>query len=369
MRRVLLFSLAAASALAWSAADRTVPADMAESAAQFLRALDPEKKTQASFAYDVDERYNFHYIPRERKGVPLKNLTPAERKLASSLLASGVSAHGMRRALDIMYLDQVLFEKEKNPIRDADLYYITVFGEPAVGKTWGWRVEGHHLSLNFTVRGDGVVSSSPSFWGANPAHVLDGPQKGMRVLAEEELMGRALLQSLDGRDVVLIEDEAPSDIVTRVTRKVDIGAPAGLPASSMSREGRDALRTLIGLYAQRLRPELAEAELAKVDDAGLENVHFAWAGGSEPGEPHYYRIHGPTFLIEYDNTQNDANHIHTVWRDPVGDWGEDPLAAHYETSPHHQHPHAHAHSHGHGVAVSRGQEPLPLPRPSASEDR
>lgn len=319
--------------LAWTATDDPVATDMEKSAGRFLRALDADGRAQTTIDFTDDERYNFHYIPRDRKGLPYKEMTPAQRKLAHSFLASGLSHHGMGRALDIMYLDQILFELEGRAVRDADAYFITIFGEPSQSAAWGWRVEGHHLSLNFTLRDGRVVSSFPAFMGANPANVLSGPQRGMRVLADEELTGRALLHSFAERGPVIIDAEAPRDVITAASRRVDIGAPAGVSASAMSSEQRSALETLIELYAHRLRPELARHEMDRIREAGLERVHFAWAGGAEPGDPHYYRIHGPTFLIEYDNTQNNANHIHTVWRDPLGDWGgADPLSDHYAQS-------------------------------------
>ena len=345
--------VAVLAGVAWTAADDPVATDMEQGAQRFLRALDAGKRAQATIAFSDEERYNFHYIPRERQGIPYKSMTPAERKLSHSLLATGVSHHGFGRALGIMYLDQILFEIENNAIRDADAYYVSVFGEPTAGADWGWRVEGHHLSLNFTLRDGRVVSSFPSFWGANPAIVLSGPQKGMRVLAEEELYGRALLHSFDERGSVIIEADAPRDIITAAERRVEIGAPAGIAVATMGFEQKAALEKLIELYAHRLRPELAEAEMRKIHEAGLDRVHFAWAGSSDVGEPHYYRIHGPTFLIEYDNTQNDANHIHTVWRDPSGDWGDaDPLSDHYARSRHHESAVSHQSMH-HESAISR----------------
>lgn len=318
--------------VAWTAADDPVATDMERGAQRFLRALDAEKRAQATIAFSDEERKNFHYIPRERQGIPYNSMSPAERKLAYSLLATGVSHQGLGRALDIMYLDQILFEIEHNARRDVDAYYVTVFGEPSAGADWGWRVEGHHLSLNFTLRDGRVVSSFPSFWGANPAVVLSGPQEGMRVLAEEELYGRALLQSFEERAAVIIEAEAPRDIITQAERRVNIGAPAGVAVAAMGVEQKAALEKLIELYAHRLRPELAEAEMRKIHEVGLERVHFAWAGSADVGEPHYYRIHGPTFLIEYDNTQNDANHVHAVWRDPARDFGRDILREHLQSA-------------------------------------
>jgi hypothetical protein len=200
-------------------------------------------------------------------------------------------------------------------------------------------MEGHHLSLNFTLRNNHVVSTTPFFFGANPATVREGQQKGTRVLAAEEEMGRALLKTFTGtsRQKVLINVSAPADIVTGASRKAEPGAPVGVPLREMMQEQKKMLTDLIEVYAHRLRKELADEELSKLRAVGLDNVYFAWAGGSEPGQPHYYRIQGPTFVVEYDNTQDNANHIHTVWRDFDHDFGLDPLRAHYLTSPHHRH--------------------------------
>ena len=338
MRNFWILSLyfVAGVSLAWTAVDRDPAQEMTESAGRFLADLSPEHRTMAAMDFEDKERYNFHYIPRDRSGVPYRIMTSAQRKLAHAFLASGLSRQGMSKALEIMYLENVLFEISKSSVRDSEAYYFTIFGEPSVSSAWGWRLEGHHLSLNFTLRDGKVVSTSPSFWGANPATVLDEPQKGMRVLKDEELMGRALLHSFDQLHRVVIEAEAPPDIFTSNARRVDIGSPAGLSAADMSTEQKAAMMTLIELYAYRLRPELAAMELDKIRSADVDRIHFAWMGHKQPGKPHYYRIHGPSFLIEYDNTQNNANHIHTVWRDPAGDFGEkDPLAAHYQNAKHH----------------------------------
>ncbi len=344
--KVRLFFFALAFAVAASAHEKDEAGDdMVEGAAQLLRSLTPELKEQVSLAFGSDERFNWHYIPRDRKGVPFKAMTPAQRRLADSLLTTGLSHRGMRKALDIMYLDQILFEREQRAIRDPELYYISVFGEPGKSGHWGWRVEGHHLSLNFTLEDGRVVSASPAFLGANPAIVRGGAQDGMRVLAEEEILGRELLFAFAEKDRarVIILSEAPSDIVTEASRRADIGKPAGVSYSEMTPDQRKAVVQVVSFYADRMRPEIAQAEMRRIEEAGYDRIHFAWAGGASVGDPHYYRLHGPTFLVEYDNTQNDANHIHTVWRDLEDDFGgADVLAAHYETSPHHRHPHRHA---------------------------
>jgi Protein of unknown function (DUF3500) len=315
-------------------------ADMAEGASQLLRSLTPELKSQASLPFDDDERLNWHYIPRDRKGVPFKSMTPAQRRLADSLMTRGLSHSGMRKALDIMYLDQILFEREQRDIRDPELYYVSIFGEPGKSGRWGWRVEGHHLSLNFTLENGRLVSTSPSFLGANPAIVKGGAQDGMRVLADEEVLGRELLYAFPEKERtrVVILAEAPRDIVTEASRRAEIGNPAGISYKDMSPDQRKAVLQVVSFYAERMRPEISTSELRRIEEAGYEGIYFAWAGGADVGQPHYYRIHGPTFLIEYDNTQNDANHIHTVWRDLEDDFGgADVLAQHYVTAPHHRH--------------------------------
>lgn len=332
--------------LAFSQSGDRVGRDMAEGARQFLSSLTAEQQAQVHIPFDDVERYNFHYIPRDRQGVPLKIMTPGERNLAQGLLASGLSSSGMSKALGIMYLDQILYEIEKRDIRDPERYFFTVFGEPSATSAWGWRVEGHHLSLNFTLRDGHVASTSPSFLGTNPAIVREGPHTGMQVLADEELMGRELLLALDSaqRSQAMIDTKAPNDIVTTTDRRVTLGEPDGLAYRDMNISQQKMLMALVEDYANRMRRELADHQLARIRDAGVDQVHFAWAGGSEPGDPHYYRIHGPTFLVEYDNTQNEANHVHTVWRDLDADWGEsspsdddDLLARHYRESAHHQH--------------------------------
>jgi hypothetical protein len=346
--RLVLGAAALAARFAASASAHesdAAAADMAEGASRFLRSLTPELKSQASLDFASDERFNWHYIPRDRKGVPFKAMTPAQRRLADALVTTGLSPQGMKKALDIMYLDQILFEREQRAIRDPELYYLSIFGEPGKSGPWGWRIEGHHISLNFTVEDGRVVSASPAFFGANPAIVRGGAQEGMRVLAGEEILGRELLNQFaeKARARVIIQADAPGDIVTEASKRAEIGKPAGLSYVDMTSGQRKALVQIVGFYADRMHPQIAQAEMRRIEESGYEDIRFAWAGGASVGEPHYYRIHGPTFLIEYDNTQNDANHIHTVWRDLEDDFGgADVLADHYATSPHHRHPHRHA---------------------------
>jgi hypothetical protein len=311
---------------------------MAEAANNFLNALTPEQQAKATYAFEDNERFDWHFIPKPRKGLPLKEMTPGQHKLAQALLVSGMSQRGYAKAVTIMSLDDILKEMEqgKGPTRDPDLYYFTIFGKPGAKDAWGWRVEGHHLSLNFVVRGGEVLAATPAFFGANPAEVRQGPRKGLRVLAEEETLGRAFVKSLtaEQKQIAIVTNVAPKEMITGNARKAQMLNPPGLAAEKMTGEQKEALRELLRGYAGRHRAEVAEADLKKIETAGFDQVHFAWAGGVEPGEPHYYRVQGPTFLLEYDDTQNNANHIHTVWRDLANDFGDDVLRRHYEEVPH-----------------------------------
>ena len=220
--------------------------------------------------------------------------------------------------------------------RDPVKYFVSVFGTPSTSQTWGWRVEGHHVSLHYTVVNGRLVASTPTMFGSNPAEVKDGPKKGLRILAAEEDAARELLMSLDAtqRATAIIQDAALNEIVT--TNKLDISplSPPGIPASALSARQRDLLMKVIDVYAGFMAEDIAADRLAALKKAGLEKVTFAWAGGVERGVKHYYRIQGPTFLIEYDNAQNDGNHIHSVWRDFAGDFGRDLLREHLASNAH-----------------------------------
>jgi len=336
---VLVSVLALIVSVGWTEGVRDIATEMAASAHDFLRSLDQEHRNQANLAFDDENRYDWHYIPRpgQRKGVPYKAMTAAQSHLAHRLMNTALSHEGMSKALGVMYLDQILFEREGRSMRDSELYYVTVFGDPSSEGDWGWRVEGHHLSLNLTIQDGEIISTSPMFMGANPAQVREGDHEGLQVLADEQELARQLLQLFDDaqRELVIYAEVPPRDIETRAQRRVDPGPPRGLSLREMTQDQADLLMQLIDEYAYRVRPQLAELELAELRRADVREIHFAWAGSAEPGEAHYYRIQGPTFLIEYDNRQNGANHIHSVWRDLTGDFGEDLLAQHYAESPHH----------------------------------
>jgi len=309
---------------------------MADAANYFLASLTPEQKSKATYEFKDEERFDWHFIPKARKGLPFKEMTPPQRLLAHALLNTGLSHRGYMKATTIMSLEQILYEVEnKSPTRDADLYFVTVFGTPG-SANWGWRVEGHHLSLNFALNAEQLLAVTPLFFGSNPAEIKSGPRKGLRVLGGEEDLGRTLVNALDDsqRKVAVITNTAPRDIITGNSRKAKALEPMGIEASKLNADQKQMLVTVLREYLFRSRPEIAEIALKAIQDAGPDKLHFAWAGGVHPGQGHYYRVQGPTFLLEYDNTQDGANHVHSVWRDLQNDFGEDLLRQHYDQVPH-----------------------------------
>jgi hypothetical protein len=338
MARVAVVGIVLVSVLVWGAdtiSRGRSAGPMAVAAQEFLDSLEPVQRQKAVFGLDDEERFNFHFVPRARNGVPLKELNEQQRALAHEFLKTGLSQKGYLKATTIIDLEIVLREIEQSARRDPELYYFSIFGTPGAERPWGWRVEGHHLSLNFTVADGRMVQVTPQFMGANPAEVRSGPTRGLRALGAEEDLARALLQSLDDsqRRTVIFEHTAPDDIITGNARQVEPLAPAGIAAGALRPEQAEKLRQLVHEYLSRMPEDIAADRLETLHAAGWEKIHFAWAGGVEKGDPHYYRVQGPTFLIEYDNVQNEANHIHTVWRDFQGDFGRDLLREHYRTAP------------------------------------
>jgi hypothetical protein len=308
---------------------------MAGAAADWLASLGPGQRAKAGYPFPADEeRTTWYYTPTERGGLPLAEMGPVQQRLAHRLVASGLSEGGYATAATVMGLENVLDAREgwrrgydgravPHRGRDPQLYFVSVFGDPGPGP-WGWRVGGHHVALNYTVGADGEVSASPLFLGANPALTrLVGPGV-LRPLAAEEDLGRELLDALapDQRRTAVVSDTAPGDILQRNRPAVRAGPPEGLAAAGMPPHQRELLAGLVRQYLGRLPGPLAELQAGRVLGERLEAVHFAWAGGTEPGQPHYYRVHGPRLHIEYDNVQNGANHVHSVWRDPEGDFGQ-----------------------------------------------
>jgi Protein of unknown function (DUF3500) len=333
-----IFAIGVGVALLTSAYTRIHSASvMTDAAKAFLTSLTPEQRAQATFQFPADERLNWHYIPKERKGLPLREMTGEQKQLAHALLAAGLSQQGYIKAVSIMSLDQVLkvleAGKSQSPQRDPEGYFFTVFGEPAASGTWGYRVEGHHVSQNFTIV-DGKVQGAPSFFGTNPAEVREGPRKGLRVLAREEDLGRQLVKSLtaDQQKTAVISVDAPKEILTEASRKAALnGQPSGLEASKMTAAQRAIFQSLLDEYCHNMTDQIDQRREDQIKKAG-DHLYFAWAGGEEPGQGHYYRIQSPSFLIEFDDTQDHANHIHSVWRDFEGDFGLDLLKEHYQSS-------------------------------------
>jgi hypothetical protein len=312
-------------------------AEMAAAANNFLNALTPEQKAVAVIDLKSDERLNWHFIPKnDRKGLQVKDMTPSQRNLAHALLSAGMSQRGYSKAVTIMSLESILHEMEKGKgnVRDAERYFVSIFGTPGDKGAWGWRVEGHHFSQNFTIVNGKEVASTPSFMGTNPGLVLEGSRKGLRVLGVEEELARTLVKSLNDeqKKSAIYTNVAPKDIITMADKKVSALPAAGIATTKLTKEQNEQLMKVIKEYIYRVRPDVADTDMAKIQKAGVDKITFAWAGGTEQGQGHYYRIQGPTFLLEYDNTQNNANHVHAVWRDFNGDFGQDILAQHYKAA-------------------------------------
>jgi hypothetical protein len=331
-----LFAIGLSALLLTSAYTRIHSASvMTDAAKALLASLTPQQRAQATFQFQDDERLDWHYIPKPRKGLALRDMTSEQKQLAHALLAAGLSQQGYIKAVSIMSLDEVLklLEGGKGPQRDPEGYFFTVFGEPSASGTWGYRVEGHHLSQNFTIV-NGKVQGAPSFFGTNPAQILEGQRKGLRVLAREEELGRQLVKSLsaDQLKTAVISKDAPKEILTEASRKAALsGQPSGLVASRMNASQRAIFQSLLDEYCENMTDQIDQTREEQIKKAG-DNIYFAWAGGAEPGEGHYYRIQTASFLVEFDDTQDHANHIHSVWRDFNGDFGEDLLKEHYQSS-------------------------------------
>ncbi len=338
-RRKLIVESAVAATVALSnksLAKAKEPA-MFRCALDFLSSLNPELKAKAVFPFNSDERMNWHYIPKERKGVSWKELSAEQQTAAKTLVLAGLSKAGYAKVEAIRQLETVLHAMENNnPTRDPEKYHLTIFGEPAAKGTWGWRFEGHHVSLQWTIRDGKVMASSPQFLGTNPAEVREGPKKGTRVLAAEEDLGRALVKSLtaEQRKEAILSETAPGDVLTAASRKASIQEDKGISYSKLSKEQQGLFISLLMEYANVQSSDISKKRIEAVRKTGLNQVKFAWMGGLERGQPHYYRIQGATFLVEYDNTQNNANHIHAVWRDFAGDFGADLIALHYDSADH-----------------------------------
>jgi hypothetical protein len=313
---------------------------MEQTALDYIVSLSEAQKKKSLFSFEDAERKNWHFFPKVRGGLPLREMSEAQQALCRQLLAAGLSEQGQEKASGIMQLERILQELENRPVendwRNPLLYYLAIFGTPGREEPWGWRLEGHHLSLNFSSV-DRELAATPAFFGSNPAIVRSGQYEGTEVLKAEQTLGRELVNMLDAEQakVAILPDPAPNDIVTFVQQKVELDNYAGLAAGQMTDAQRAKLEELLGAYLNNMNADIAKKQWNKLQESGLDKLYFAWMGGTKAGEPHYYRIHGPTLLIEYDNVQNGNNHIHSVWRDLTDDFGEDLLREHY----------AHGHKH------------------------
>lgn len=350
MRRSTIFGsiavvgLAAASGLGWTLDDpRDVPL-MVNSASSFLASLTGDQLERGHFSFDNDEeRLYTHFIPPEtfeRRGVTVSEMNAEQRGAAHGLLRSGLSQRGYMTVQEIMEAEgilQMLEGPDRRFARNPEAYYVTVFGTPSTDGSWGWRWEGHHLSLHFTVVDGNVTVSAPTFLSASPAEVPEGPRRGMRPLGRQEDAGRALLGSLtpEQREVAVFAEEAPTNVVAGVISglgalapEVDPLSPAGISARDLSPVQRRLLMEIVESYVAVMAPDIAALRRAKIQRDGPENISFAWAGGTLRGEISYFRVQGPSFLIEFDHTQGDPNHVHSQWRDFDGDFGRDLIGEH-----------------------------------------
>ncbi|MEP6747262.1 MAG: DUF3500 domain-containing protein [Bacteroidota bacterium] len=315
--------------------------DLVGKANAFIATLNDTQKVKALYPFDTAERYRFMYIPlNDRKGICMNEMTDVQREAVYAFLKTCVTDETVKKIKSIQLLDNVLKEMEHqkpdNHFRDPRKYYVTIFGIPSATTIWGWRFEGHHIAFHFSANKKELVAATPSFLGANPAIVLQGPQKGENVLKDETDKGFAFLHALSPAELkkAVIDTAAPNDIITAANRTAMIDHPAGLKYSEMSPANKQLMLQLLSLYIHRYTKLFADNMLKQIQTAGLDNLWFTWAGYTEHilGKPYYYRIQGPSILVEYDNSQNNANHIHTVIRDLTNDFGGDILLQHYKES-------------------------------------
>ena len=309
------------------------------SARAFLSTLNARQRGIALFPFDDPERTSWAYVPQSRKGLDLGEMNAEQRAAAFALLGTGLSDRGTRLAHGVIELEGILRDLQGfpwYPRRNPELYYMSLFARPGTSHPWGWRFEGHHLSVNVTELGPRGQIVAPLFMGANPARVPSGAKQGFRLLAAEEDVAFELLNMLDPqqRARATISTETFGNIVSGTDPAVAAMPFAGLPAAEMTGDQQRQLRRLLELFAGWMSDSSARSQLQRIDGAGFERLHFAWAGAHQPSQPHYYRIHGPTVLMEYDNSQGGANHVHSVWRDLENDFGGDLLRTHYAQKPH-----------------------------------
>jgi hypothetical protein len=311
---------------------------MLAAANAYLGALSPEQKKKAMYPMTDAERENWNFVPIARNGLSFKDTSTQVQALGIQLLRTGLSHTGTAKAQAVMQLEFILKAQEETAPnyqvgrRDATNYLVTIFGEPAANKSWGWRFEGHHLSFNFTIVDGKHVFFAPSFIGTNPAEVRTGIRKGERILAEEEDLGHALINSLDDaqKKTAIFAEKGLNEIITTNKKRVEPLSPVGIAASQLNPNQKATLLAVVKSFVNRYHPLLADQTMEEITKAGLDKITFAWAGALKRGDAAtYYRVQGPTFLIEFDNAQNNANHVHSTYREFKGDFGHDLLAEHY----------------------------------------
>jgi hypothetical protein len=314
--------------------------DLVTAANQFLNSLDAKLKSKIQYTLDDDERFNWHFVPRQRNGVALGDFTSKQYQLVMSMLKASLSEQGYTKATGIVALENVLRQIENrgpdDKYRDPLNYYVTLFGTPAKDKPWGWRFEGHHVSVNFLSSNNEIVSSTPSFFGSNPGIVLNGEQKWKELLKQETDMAAELCRAFtaEQKKKAIFADKALPEIVMSDRLKAEQPEPTGISYKEMSASQQKIFMRLLEVYVTNYQLGFADQLMSKVKKAGVENLSFAWAGEPTPGQGTYYRIQGPMLLIEYDNTQNNANHVHTAVRDLTNDFAEDILREHYKREHH-----------------------------------
>lgn len=308
---------------------------MTEACSNFLNSLNSDQKAKTVYSYLDGERIFWYYPPLNRHGLPLREMDAKQRQLAYAVMASGLTDKSYEQAKLIIEHENILgpLEVEQDKVtflRDTERYYFTIFGEPGGSDPWGWRVEGHHVCLNYSIWNDKVIAVTPFFFGANPAEVRKGPKNGLRILGDREDLAFELMESLDAgqQSKAIIYDEAPLDILTYNSSKVSLPREEGLPASRMSGTQQEMLMALVTLYVSQVRSDVAQERLDAFKTDGIDGIHLAWAGPVDKSKAHYYRLHGGDFLVEFDNRQDGANHIHSVYRDVENDFASDVLRQH-----------------------------------------
>lgn len=299
----------------------------------FIALLTPEQRVRSVFALDSEQLTNWHFVPRQRPGVAWRSLSEDQKRAGHALLKSTLSKLGYEKVEAVRALEPVLYEMEnRNPGRDESNYAFSFFGDPSDSKPWAWRYEGHHLSLTFIYRDGRLVASSPQFLGSNPAEVDSGPKKGTRVLAKEQDIAHQLLGSLSAeqKKIAIIADQTTGDIVTGASRVAAIEGRKGLGYGAMTKPQQELLLKLLRAHAEVQSDKEQARRMKQIEEEELSNLVFAWMGATERRARNYYRIQGKNLIVEFDNSQNNGNHIHTVWRNRKEDFGGDLLKEHYE---------------------------------------